>query len=493
MGTADLRILYATPECAPWVKTGGLGDVSAALPSALKQLGCDVAILMPAYRALRNIAAQSTEAARVPGRAGLPETRVLETQLPDGVRLLLLDAPALYDRPAGPYLDPSGRDWTDNAIRFGTFAHAAASLARDGLASGWRPHILHCHDWPAALAPAYLRFEPPTAPLASIVTIHNLAFQGLFPAATLTQLGLPRQSYSIDGLEFWNQVSFLKGGLSYADAITTVSPNYAREIQEPELGFGLEGLLAARRDVLHGILNGIDTEVWNPATDPLIAMPYDADRLARKRHNKLMLQKRLSILEDFDIPLLGTVGRITLQKGFDLISAIAEQIAELPAQLVLLGSGDLNIENELLALQAAYPKCIGLKIGFDEKLAHLIEAGADMFLMPSRFEPCGLNQMYSQRYGTPPIARATGGLKDTIIDYEGTPASAETATGFLFEAETPDALFDAVRRAIDCYREPALWERLQRNGMATDFSWRASAERYVALYRDLTRQARSDP
>ena len=484
MSAAPLRVLYATPECAPWAKTGGLGDVSAALPAALAQQGCEIAILMPAYRSLHDLALRALEVARIPARGDLPATSLLETRLDNGLTLLLLDAPTLYDREAGPYQDATGRDWPDNHIRFGTLSHAAAFVAREGLASGWRPNVLHCHDWQTALAPAYLHFEP-AAQLATIVTIHNLAFQGLSPAATLSSLGLPARSFGMDGVEFWGQVSFLKGGLSYADAITAVSPNYAREIQGKDLGFGLDGLLHARRDVLHGILNGIDTDVWNPAHDPLIAAPYDAQRFDAKRANKLALQKRLGLPQDAEIPLLGTVGRITLQKGFDLITAIAEQILELPAQLVLLGSGKLEIENELLALQAAYPRCIGLKIGFDEKLAHMIEAGADMFLMPSRFEPCGLNQMYSQRYGTPPIATATGGLVDTIVDYDPSARNVDAATGFLLREATPEALLETVRRAVDCYREPELWRTLCRNGMATDFSWNASAKRYVALYRSL--------
>ncbi|HLU77525.1 MAG TPA: glycogen synthase GlgA [Burkholderiales bacterium] len=483
MNGATPRILFVTPECAPWVKTGGLGDVSAALPAALQALGCDVAILMPAYRGMHAIAQRAQEAATIPALAELPAARILEAHLDNGVTMLLLDAPALYDREAGPYLDATGRDWPDNHLRFGALSHAAAVVARNGLAGGWRPDLVHCNDWPAALAPAYLRFEPPTEPVPTLLTIHNLAFQGLFPAQTLAQLGLPKHSYDIDGLEFWGQVSFLKGGICYADAITAVSPNYAREIQGKELGFGLDELLHARRDVLHGIVNGIDTDYWNPATDPMIAAQYDVGWFDAKPFNKLALQKRLSLPQDSRIPVLGTVGRITLQKGFDLIAAIAEELMEIPVHLVMLGSGSLEIEEQLLRLQSAYPKCIGLKIGFDEKLAHMIEAGADMFLMPSRFEPCGLNQMYSQRYGTPPVANATGGLVDTIIDYDGTPESAERATGFLFHEASPEALLEAIRRALDCYREPELWRKLCFNGMKTDFSWQASAKRYVDLYR----------
>ncbi len=478
--THAARILFVTPECAPWVKTGGLGDVSAALPAALARLGADVAIFMPAYRDVRDLAHAAKEAARIPARAELPPARVLETRTGEGLRMLLLDAPALYDREAGPYQDASGEDWSDNAVRFGALSHAAAVIARTGLADGWRPDLLHCNDWPAALAPAYLHFERTAA--TSVVTIHNLAFQGLFPASALRSLGLPAQSFTLDGVEFWGKLSFLKGGLSYAEAITAVSPNYAREIQSEELGFGLDGLLRARRDVLHGIVNGIDTAVWDPARDPLIAAPYDAQRLAAKLTNKLALQKRLGLPQDADMPLLGTVGRMTLQKGYDLIAAIAERIVEWPAQIALLGSGRLEIENELLALQAAYPRSIGLKIGFDEKLAHLIEAGVDMFLMPSRFEPCGLNQMYSQRYGTPPIARATGGLVDTIVDYDELKPDAGGATGFLFDEAAPESLLEAVERALLCYREPATWQALQRNGMAADFSWEASARRYLELY-----------
>ncbi|MFO7188760.1 MAG: glycogen synthase GlgA [Pseudomonadota bacterium] len=483
---STLRVLYVTPECTPWVKTGGLGDVSAALPPELARLGCEVALLIPAYRAMQALTAGASPVAEVPAHGELPACRVLQTRLKNGVRLLLLDAPALYDREAGPYLDATGRDWPDNALRFGALSHAAAHLCRAGLADGWLPQVLHCHDWPAALAPVYLRYGPP-AEVASIVTIHNLAFQGIFPAQTLHALGLPESSFTLDGVEYWGQVSFLKGGLACADAITAVSPNYAREIQDKELGFGLDGLLHARRAVLYGILNGIDIQTWNPADDPLIAAPYDSDRLEAKALNKLALQKRLGLPQDEAVPLLGSVGRITLQKGFDLIAEVAETLVHggTPVQFALLGSGSLELENRLLALQAAHPRAIGLKIGFDEKLAHLIEAGADMFLMPSRFEPCGLNQMYSQRYGTPPVANATGGLVDTIEDYDGTPESAAHATGFLFREASPEAFLAAVRRALDCYADKKLWRQLCRNGMAKDFSWENSARRYVELYRSL--------
>jgi len=347
---------------------------------------------------------------------------------------------------------------------------------------------VHCNDWPTALAPAYLRYSAGDH-VASMLTIHNLAFQGLFPEQTLSALGLPAHSYDLHGLEFWGQVSFLKGGICFADAITAVSPNYAREIQGKELGFGLALLLYARRDALHGIVNGIDTDYWNPAHDPLIAAPYDADSFEEKRVNKAALQKRMGLPQDPGIPLLGTVGRITLQKGYDLIAEIAEDLMNIPVQIVLLGSGAFDIEEKLLQLQSVYPKCVGLKIGFDEKLAHMIEAGADMFLMPSRFEPCGLNQMYSQRYGTPPIANATGGLVDTIVDYREQAGNADSATGFLCHEASAEALLEAVKRAIDCYRKPELWRRLCINGMKKDFSWRSSAERYVELYRSLIAEA----
>ncbi len=482
---AGLRVLFATPECAPWVKTGGLGDVSAALPAALQVSGLDVRVLLPAYRAVAGAAPDQREVARIAPLAGLPAARILETSLPGGVPAWLVDCPPLYDRDGGPYLDPAtGEDWTDNALRFGQLARAAALLAGDASPLDWRPQVLHCNDWQTALAPAFLRFGSARG-AATIVCIHNLAFQGLFPAATVAAVGLPPESFAMDGVEFYGRMSFLKAGLVFADALATVSPTYAREIQRAPLGFGFQDLLAARAARLHGILNGVDTDAWNPATDPLIARRYDAARLDAKRENKLALQARMRLPSVPDRPLLGFIGRLTDQKGADLIAAIAPRLAALGAQLVVLGTGDAGLERALRAAAEAHRGTVAVELAFDEALAHLIEAGADAFLMPSRFEPCGLNQMYSQRYGTPPVARATGGLCDSIVDCGAATLADGRASGFLFQELAPDALLEAIERALAAYREPATWRALQRAGMARDFSWRASAAEYAALYAGL--------
>jgi starch synthase len=443
-----VRILFVTPECAPYAKAGGLGDVSAALPAALRRLGLEVRVLLPAYAGVP----QGRELARF-DELGF-QCRVLES---DG--LLALDCPALYAREGSPYQDPNGQDWPDNPIRFGLLSKIAARLP------GY--DVIHCNDWPTALAPA-LTDTP------ALLTVHNLAFQGNFERSQL-----PGELVS-EELEFYGRFSFLKGGLVHAGAITTVSPTYAREIQSEELGCGMDGLLRHRRDALTGILNGIDTEVWDPARDPYIAQRYDVSSLEKKEFNKRKLQQQLKLEASTD-PLIGFVGRLTHQKGVDLIAAAADEIAALPAQVAVLGQGERGLERELAAAAARHPGRIAVSIGFDEALAHRVEAGADIFLMPSRFEPCGLNQMYSQRYGTPPVARATGGLADTIADGE---------TGFLFERAESGALAAALRRAVSAWREPRRWREIQRAGMQRDFSWGAAARRYADLY---ARLARSRP
>jgi len=486
MTSERLRVLFATPECAPWVKTGGLGDVSAALPAALEACGADVRVLLPGYRPVLAATKNRRELATFAATDRFPAARLLEAPLPSGVPAWLVDCPTLYDRDGGPYQDPAtGSDWPDNALRFALLARVAALLAGESSPLSWHPQALHCNDWQTALAPAYLRFAGGTR-AATVTCIHNLAFQGLFPPATAAEIDLPPAAYSVDGAEFYGRLSFLKAGLVYADAITTVSPTYAQEIQREPLGFGLQGLLAARAGELHGILNGIDDEVWNPAADPLIVRRYDAAHVEVKRENKLALQERLGLPADPRVPLLGFVGRLTQQKGADLIAAAAARIVAGPAQLAILGAGEREHEEALRALARARSREVAVKIGFDERLAHLIEAGADAFLMPSRFEPCGLNQMYSQRYGTPPIAHATGGLCDSVVDCTPATLADGTATGLLFREPTADALGDAVERAVAAYRDTATWRTLQRNGMARDFGWHASAERYVALYRSLT-------
>ena len=478
-----LRLLYATSECAPWIKTGGLGDVAAGLPPALVRERCDVRVLMPGYPRALEHAAGAAVVARWPASAHFPAIELLDAVLPTGVPILLIRCPSLYDRPGGPYQDEQGRDWPDNARRFACLAHVAARLAVPASPLTWQPDILHCNDWQTALAPAYLHASTERA--ATLVTIHNLAFQGVFDGNRVADLGLPGSLFSVDGLEFYGNTSFLKGGIVFADAVSTVSPTYAREIQQAPLGFGLEGLLAWRRSVLSGILNGIETDVWSPSSDAFLAARYDAASLDDKVANKSALQQRLGLAQLADVPLLGVVSRLTHQKGSDLIADVAPRMASFGAQLAVLGAGDGGYERALVDAARSHAGTVATVIGFDEQLAHMIEAGADAFLMPSRFEPCGLNQMYSQRYGTPPIAHATGGLVDSIVDATAENLASGTATGFLFNDATGEALAGSIEKALAIYRSPPQWRALQRAGMARDFGWSARARDYLQLYLDL--------
>jgi starch synthase len=486
-GPEPLRVLFVTPELAPWVKSGGLGDVSASLPAALRAIGVDARTLVPAYPALR---AACRRAAPLTGTlrlgAAFAPARLLAAQA-GTVPVILLDCEACYDREGSAYQDSRGRDWEDNHLRFGLLSRAAALLGGDGTPLDWCPHVVHCNDWPAGLAPAYLRFSE-AARSATLMTLHNVAFQGLFPAAAVGALGLPAQSFSTEGVEFHGQLSFLKGGIVYADRISTVSPNYAREIQTDELGCGLGGLLRHRGGEVTGILNGIDSEAWNPATDPLIAQRYDRGHLGRKAPNKTALQKRFGLDAAADIPLLGVVSRLTHQKGLDLLAQIAARVVKRPAQIAVLGSGERGAEAVFRRLAETFPRRIGCEITYDERLAHLIEAGADLFVMPSRFEPCGLNQMYSMRYGTPPVVRATGGLADTVTDCNEHTLADGSATGFTFGEPTAPALLAAIERALEAWSDKAAWRRLQENGMARDFGWGASARGYLELFDALVTQ-----
>lgn len=478
------RVLFATSEIAPWQKTGGLGDISSALPAALASAGVEVRILVPAYPALRLAFPDARVIAEIPPPGGrLPGGRLLQAATAEGVPLLLLDCPACFDRPGGPYQTPQGQDWPDNALRFGLLSRVAALLASNASPISWRPDILHCNDWQSALAPAYLHYLHGGG-AATVMTIHNLAFQGLFPASMLADLGLPPAAFAVDGVEFYGHLSFLKAGLQFADRITTVSPTYAREIQQTELGFGLDGLLRHRSALLTGILNGVDAS-WNPATDPLLAKNYDAQHLAAKAANRRALRAELGLIEDAAAPLLAAVSRLTHQKGVDLLLAVADRLLAGPAdaQLVVLGHGERDFEAGLRALAARHPGRVAAVIGFDERLAHRIEAAADIFLMPSRFEPCGLNQLFSLRYGTPPVVRATGGLADTVADCTPESLRAGRATGFVFGPPDAEALLAASNRAIDAWHDRRLWRRLQRNGMAADFSWAKAAADYLDVYR----------
>ena len=476
-----LSILFATSEMAPWVKTGGLGDVAAALPAALLKANCDVRVLLPAYPALKQAFPEATTLAVLPQLApALPASRLLLAEA-NGLPLLLLDCPELYDRPGNPYLDVQGHDWPDNAIRFGLLSRVAALLGQSASPLDWRPDVIHVNDWQTALAPAWLHYE---GGAASVVTVHNIAFQGCYERSLLAGLGLPDHAWRFDGVEYHDQLSFLKAGLQLATQISTVSPTYAREIQDELFGYALAPLLRHRSSHLRGILNGVDTDIWNPSNDPALPHAYAANRLATKRLNKTALQAEMGLEQVADRPLFGVISRLTEQKGLDLLLTIAEGIPHLPAQLVLLGSGDKLMEAGFKALAERFPGQIAVKLGFDEGLAHRIEAGADSFLMPSRFEPCGLNQMYSLRYGTPPVVRATGGLADTVIDVSEASLADKSANGFVLQEATPHALWLVMERVCQTWQDKRLWQRIQQNGMRRDFSWEHAAHDYINLYRD---------
>lgn len=488
-----MRVLFVTPECFPYVKTGGLADVSAALPAALRDLGIDVRLLLPGYPGVLDRLRVMRGARALPGLPGLPAdapARLLSSVGEDDLPVDVLDAPAFFARAGNPYVDGQGRDWPDNHFRFGALAKAAAIVAVEGDGEGWTPDIVHCHDWQTGLTPAHIRFAPHAGPArpATVFTIHNLAFQGLFPASTLAPLGLPPESWHIDGVEFWGQVGFLKAGLSYADRITTVSPTYAAEITGPELGFGLDGLLRHRADRLSGILNGIDTRHWDPARDRLVEHPYTADRLETKAANRAALCEAFRLDGDAPGPLFAIVSRLTQQKGIDLVVDVLPRLVGQGGRLVVLGTGERRIEAALEQAVRAHPGKVGVVLAYDETLAHRIQAGADVILVPSRFEPCGLTQMYGLRYGTLPLVARVGGLADTVEDVTDPALDEGRATGFVFHPVTAEALGRTVDRVFALWNRPDLWRQVQRNGMARDVGWAASARQYAALFQDLVNE-----
>ncbi len=474
-------------EALPFSKTGGLADVLGALPLAIGRLGHRVTLVTPKYRGVQ--AQGTTSIIHVPGMGGaFAATRAIELPLAENVKAVLIDRPELYDRGT---LYGGASDYPDNPRRYAFLCAAALAYA---VQSAERFDVLHAHDWQAGLAPVYLRTryagDPRLGDMTTVLTIHNLAYQGNVPPEWLTPLGLGREMMSVDALEFWGQISLLKGGIVFSDSISTVSPTYAREIQTSEYGFGFEGILAPRSADLYGILNGIDTDRWDPRRDPNLPEPYDEQSLEKKELAKRALLDVLSpgtAPEQLRRPLVGIVSRLVDQKGFDLIAELAPV---LPAygSFAVLGTGDVRYEKMLRDLAAAEPDRFMVKIGFDEALAHLVEGAADLFLMPSQFEPCGLNQMYSMRYGTVPVVRATGGLADTVTDYND---AAGTGTGFSFEPYTAAALMGAMERARAVFANPIRWKSLQVAGMRQDFSWDRSAREYVKLYESARERPRA--
>jgi starch synthase len=475
------KILFVSSEVYPLVKTGGLADVCCSLPKALTELGQDVKVILPKYPSLKLVnEVHFLCSLRIDNH---PVT-IHETIIPDSsVVAWLVDCPDLFDTPGNPYVDAQGVPWTNIADRFALFCRVAVEVAMDKVNRNWKPDIVHCNDWQTGLVPAFLSLEhnrPKT-----VFTIHNMAYQGLFPMQNVRSLNIPGKLWNPNGLEFYGKLSFIKGGIAYSDRVTTVSPTYAQEIQTAEFGYGLEGLLSYRGANLKGIINGIDTHEWSPATDHFIHHHYSVDTLQDKQHNKSELQRRVKLPVNAQVPLFGLISRLIEQKGIDMVIECLPEMVNLPMQFVLLGNGDKGFEAKLQTLASHYPDKVVIVIDYDESLAHLIEAGSDVFLMPSRFEPCGLNQMYSQSYGTVPIVRRTGGLADTVVDTLPETLANNSASGIVFKDANAGALLEAIKRAMMLYDNQDIWRQIQTNAMRKDFSWRNSAEQYLGMYHSI--------
>jgi starch synthase len=478
-----LKVLSVASEAAPLIKTGGLADVAGALPGALAAHGVEVTTLVPGYPAVLAKLGKSKAVHTWDALLGT-RARLLAGKL-GAHPLLVLDAPALFHREGGPYADAGGKDWDDNWRRFAAFARAAADIA-GGAVKGRAFDLVHAHDWQAGLVPAYLRLAPLAGgkAAASVITIHNMAFQGYYPADIFPQLGLPASAWTVDGVESYGGVGFLKAGMQCADAITTVSPTYAGEIRAPAFGMGLEGVVLARANRVHGILNGIDPAEWNPAHDPHLAANYSAAQLGKRKRNKRALEAEFG-LDAGDGPLFVVISRLTWQKGMDVLLEVLDHLVVIGGRLALLGSGDREMEQALHAAAARHPGRIGVRIGYDEALSHRMQGGGDAILVPSRFEPCGLTQLYGLAYGCVPVVSRTGGLADTVIDANPAALAAGVATGAQMNAVDYPALAMAISRTVALHAQPAEWKRIQKNGMKADFSWSASAAAYAALYRQL--------
>ncbi len=486
-----MRILYVSSEVGPFARTGGLGDVAGALPKSLAALGHETFVAMPFYQDVKDgpwvIEPLGKEV--TVEMDGLPyPSKILTAKLPDSdVQIFFLAGDAFFER-EGLYTYSAG-DYGDNLERFAFFCRAVLEMVK---ALELRIDIFHVNDWQTSLIPVYLKTlyakEETLQQASTLLTIHNMAYQGIFPAERFVATGLPETAFRTDALEFFDKINLLKGGIVYADAINAVSETYAQEIRTPEQGCGLEGVLERRAADLSGILNGIDDGIWDTSTDPLIAENYSADNLSGKLACKRALQKRCRLLQ-VDVPLIGIVTRLTDQKGLELLDPIVKELMKYEFQLVLLGNGDGTYEKFFKKLQRQFSSRICVHIGFNNRLAHEIEAGSDLYLMPSRFEPCGLNQMYSLAYGAVPIVRNTGGLADTVVDYTPEGLQSGLANGFVFDAFEPAAMLDALARAFELYRDKPAWTRLMQNGMRHDFSWRVSAQKYAALYKKLKTRA----
>ncbi|MPS68631.1 MAG: glycogen synthase GlgA [Novosphingobium sp.] len=483
-----LKVLSVASEAVPLVKTGGLADVAGALPAALAEHDVEMTTLLPGYPSVMKAIGRARSVHSWDSLVGSP-ARLLSARI-DGYPLLVLDAPALYAREGAPYADTAGQDWGDNWQRFSALGRAAADIAGGAVVSRGKPKrfdLVHTHDWQGAMANAYLHFAPyggEGGRVPSVVTIHNMAFQGWFGAEVFPRLGLPPEAWTLDGVEYHGGIGMLKAGLACANAVTTVSPTYAREIRSAAFGMGLEGLIAARGHAVSGILNGIDTALWNPANDPALAVSYNARQLDKRIANKRALEAEFG-LEIDDGPLFIVVTRLTWQKGMDVLLEVLDHLVGIGGRLALLGSGDLAIERALHEAAARHPGRIAVRIGYDEDLSHRMQGGGDAILVPSRFEPCGLTQLYGLAYGCVPVVARTGGLADTVIDANPAALAAGVATGVQFDGVNYDAFAAALTRTVELYERGDLWRAIQKNAMKSDFSWKASGAAYARLYRSL--------
>ncbi|MGL6112837.1 MAG: glycogen synthase GlgA [Rubrivivax sp.] len=477
-----MKVLQVGAEIFPLIKTGGLADVLGALPQALCAQGADVRLLLPGLPGILDAVLHGKPVCQMGPAFGAARISLLRAQMPyTHLPVYVIDAPFLYRRGGGPYQDSHGTEWADNLQRFGLLGWVAAQLAQGGLDADWSPDVVHAHDWHAAMSCAFLHAHP-AGDAASVFTIHNLAFQGLFAHDDCGLLGLSSRYMSPSALEFHGQLSFMKAGLKFADRVTTVSPSYAREIATPEFGVGLEGVIRGRGADVSGILNGIDTQVWNPAVDTALPERYSAAHPEGKAACKAALQARFGLALEPAAPLLGLVSRLSSQKGLDLVLSVLPEVVRMGGQLVVQGTGEPALEAALRMAANAHPGRVGVLLGYDEIGAHRLVAGADMIMVPSRFEPCGLTQMYGLRYGTVPIVRRVGGLADTVHDAGSLAVSMPDGNGFSFDSAMPHALQDAIARAFDVFRQPQAWAQVMQRGMAENLSWDGPAREYLALY-----------
>jgi starch synthase len=473
-----MRVLHVGAEIFPLIKTGGLADVLGALPQALIGQGADVRLLLPGLPAIADAVLHQKLVCQFGPAFGAARVTLRLGRMPySHVPVYVVDAPYLYRRDGSPYQDSAGHEWPDNLQRFALLGWVAGELDAE-----WLPEVLHAHDWHAAMACAYVAAHPPTR-TTTVFTVHNLAYQGLFASGDFNLLGLPSRFMASSGLEFHGQLSFMKAGLKFARRITTVSPTYAREIATPEFGFGLDGVVRGRGADVSGVLNGVDGAVWDPATDSSLAQPYSAREPAGKAQCKQALQRELGLSVQADVMLFGVVSRLTSQKGLDLMLAALPGLLARGGQFVLQGAGEPVLEAAFLAAARAHPAQVAVRIGYDEAFAHRLIAGSDAIVLPSRFEPCGLTQLYGLRYGTLPVVRRVGGLADTVVDASAEAVAAARATGFVFDAATPAAIDTALQRAATAFTRKRLWQGLMKHAMVQDFSWHGAAERYLALYK----------